>query len=419
MTASVYMSSLGGSGENGRNCHLIEYNDQIILLDCGVKREVIDGTVGFYPALTHEIVEKITCVFLSHCHEDHVASLPLLYHLGYTGKVYATKETIMETPGFIKKWTGFVKKQNGCLPYDEEDIEKIQFEPVKLGKQKIHDFEVTLGRTGHVLGATWFVFEIADKKVLYTGDMVLHSATLATDLPSLCDGAIMNGAYAGKILSQENQYKKLLNVCKETYSNGGSVLLPIPPKVRGIDITLFLDENLDNANIYVEKAVIDSMNKLIQNTQWIKNGLSNDLSSNVVIVSNPEERKAALNANQGIYITGDGMITTDVSMVYYESIKQSTLNKIVITGHAANGTIGAGVLDEEFCLKNNVKSSADKIIFKVHLDDDDIFQLCKHINASKIVLFHADKENNKDIAERLQKENIEVKTLLYPDKWEI
>ena len=51
--------------------------------------------------------------------------------------------------------------------------------------------------------------------------------------------------------------------------------------------------------------------------------------------------------------------------------------------------------------------------------DGDIFQLCKHINASKIVLFHADKENNKDIAERLQKENIEVKTLLYPDKWEI
>ena len=71
------------------------------------------------------------------------------------------------------------------------------------------------------------------------------------------------------------------------------MLLPIPPKGRGIDITLFLDENLDNANIYVEKAVIDSMNKLIQNTQWIKNGLSKDLSSKVVNVSKQEKRKAA------------------------------------------------------------------------------------------------------------------------------
>ena len=418
MTSNVYLSSLGGSGENGRNCHLIEYDGKIILLDCGVKREVINGTVGFYPALTPEVVEKITCVFLSHCHEDHVASLPLLYHLGYKGKVYATKETILETPGFVKKWTGFVQKQNGRLPYDLEDIEKIHFEPIKLGKQKINDFEVTLGRTGHTLGASWFVFEINDKKVLYTGDMVLQSATLATDLPTLCDGAIMNGAYAGKILSQENQYNKLLNVCKDVCSQGGSVFLPIPPKGRGIDITMFLDENLDNVTIYVEKAVIDSMNKLVKNTDWIKDGLSDNLSSKVVVISTPEERKAALE-NQGIFISGDGMITTDVGIEYYESIKNSTLNKILITGHAASGTIGAGVLDEKFCLDNNVKSSAEKIIFKVHLDDDDIFHLCKHIQASKVVLFHADKENNADITARLQKENIEIKTLLYPDKWEI
>lgn len=419
MSTNVYLSALGGSGENGRNCYLIEYNDKFILLDCGVKREIVDGTVGFYPALTPEIAEKITCVFLSHCHEDHVASLPLLYHLGYKGKVYATKETILETLGFVKKWAGFVQKQNGCLPYDLEDIEKIQFEPVHLGKQKINDFEVTLGRTGHTLGASWFVFEIADKKVLYTGDMVLQSATLATDWPEKCDGAIINGAYAGKVLSQANQYEKLLNACRTTYALGGSVMLPIPPKGRGIDIALFLDENLDDATIYLEKAVVDSMNNLVKNTDWLKAGLKTNLSSKIVVVSSEQERKEALKAKQGIYITGDGMITTDVGIEYYETIKNSELNKIIITGHAANGTIGAGVLDNQFCLENNVKSSAEKIIFKVHLDDDDIFKLCKHVEASKVILFHSDAINNKDITCRLQKENIEVKTLCYPEKWEI
>ena len=33
---AIYLSSLGGSGENGRNCHLIETAEGIILLDCGV-----------------------------------------------------------------------------------------------------------------------------------------------------------------------------------------------------------------------------------------------------------------------------------------------------------------------------------------------------------------------------------------------
>ena len=32
-----------------------------------------DGQVDFYPSLTKEIVGKIKVVFLSHCHEDHVA----------------------------------------------------------------------------------------------------------------------------------------------------------------------------------------------------------------------------------------------------------------------------------------------------------------------------------------------------------
>ena len=78
---NVYLSAFGGSGENGRNCYLIGIGDEFILLDCGVKREIVNGQIGFYPALTKELVSKIKAVFLSHCHEDHVAGLPLLYEL--------------------------------------------------------------------------------------------------------------------------------------------------------------------------------------------------------------------------------------------------------------------------------------------------------------------------------------------------
>ena len=67
------------------------------------------------------------------------------------------------------------------------------------------------------------------------------------------------------------------------------------------------------------------------------------------------ERTAALSAPQGIYITGDGMLTTDVAQVYYEVLKSSPKNKILITGHAATGTIAAGVLEDAFREENQVK----------------------------------------------------------------
>ena len=412
--SKVCMSSFGGSGENGRNCHCITVDDQIILLDCGVKREIIDGTVGFYPNLNEEVVKKISCVFLSHCHEDHVASLPLVYHYGYTGKVYATKETIAETVGFIKKWMTFVEKKNGVLPYTQEDVDKIQFEEISLGHQVVEGYDVTLGRTGHVLGASWYVFNFDGKKVLYTGDMVLQSASLQTDIPGQVDGAIMNGAYAGQSLNQQEQYNRLLQNVKDTWSNGGSVLLPIPPKGRGIDITVFLDEHLEEGTIYVEEAVITSMNALVKQTAWVKEGLSNQLSDKVVVVKNAEDRKEALQ-HQGIFITGDGMITTDVSAEYYEAVKGSSKNMILITGHAATGTIAAGVLNDVFRAENGVEAKADKIIFKVHLDDEDIEYMAEATGAKTLVLFHANPEHNVRITERLEKKNIVVTTLQYPN----
>lgn len=416
MMNEVILSSFGGSGENGRNCHCIEVDGKIILLDCGVKREIIDGTVGFYPSLNEEVASRISCVFLSHCHEDHVASLPLVYHYGYTGKVYATKETIAETKGFIKKWMTFVEKNNGVLPYTEEDLNKIQFEEIQLGNQYVEGYNVTLGRTGHVLGASWYVFDLNGKRVLYTGDMVLNSASLETDIPEKCDGAIMNGAYAGKSLNQNTQYETLLRNVKETWKNKGSVLLPIPPKGRGIDITLFLDEKLSEGKIFVEEAVVSSMNALIKQAAWIKTGLSNQLSDKVSVIKTQEEREKALNEEQGIYITGDGMLTTDVAQVYYEALKGSEKNMILITGHAAKGTIAAGVLDDEYRNTHGVKAKADKIIFKVHLDDDDIDYLATTIDAKKIVLFHANPEFNVSITERLERKGINAVSLRYPEK---
>ena len=418
---AIYLSSLGGSGENGRNCHLIETAEGIILLDCGVKREIIGETVGFYPDLTPEIVSRIRMVFLSHCHEDHVASLPLLYHLGYTGKVYGTAETVKETAGFMKKWMDFVAKKQGVLPFTQADFEAVSFETIALGgEQEVDGVRFTTGRSGHVLGGTWYVFNLHGKKVLYTGDMCLQPASMGVDIPEACDVSIMNGAYAGRVMHQEEQFESLLSSVQKTVDQGGKVLLPIPPKGRGIDIALFLDQRLVGGTIYLEEAVVTSMHALAQNTEWLQDGFTTDLSGRVVILRNDEDRAAALKAEGGAaYITPDGMITTDLSVKYLEALKGDEANKVIITGHAAQGTPGAGVLDEAYRAANGVKAAGEKIVFKVHMDDDDIHFLCKHTGAKQAILFHSNPEFHEAIKPRMAKEGVLVTTLRYPEKLKV
>ncbi len=412
----VIITSLGGSGENGRNCYLIDTGGGSILLDCGVKREIQGGQVGFYPAITREIVSGLKAVFLSHCHEDHVAALPLLYELGYRGLVYGSEETLAEVPGFIRKWMAYAVKNGGTLPYCEESLEKIRFAGLGLGASQVQGIQVETGRSGHVLGGIWYIFTVQGHRILYTGDMTLKPAVLAVDLPGPCDAAIMNAAYAGKCLDQEEQYRRLnASVC-ETVRCGGKVLLPVPPKGRGIDLYLHLKTCLPEVRLYVEKAVVDSSEKLAEETAWIKGGIDTRPGPGVTVICTPKQREEAMKAEgPGVYLTPDGMLTTPDSLAYLEALKGSTDNRIIITGHAAQGTAGEGILNEDYRREHGVRAKAEKIIFKVHLDDEDILFLADWVNAGKLMLFHSDQECTSTVKGRLSERGRPAVTGVYPD----
>lgn len=160
----IKIFSFSGSGENGRNCYALQTEQGIILLDCGVKRETVGEQVGFYPPLTEEVASQVRMVFLSHCHEDHSAALPMLYHLGYNGEVYAAQETIDAAPGMIRKWMAYVEKQGGSLPFPQSAAEKIRFSPLSLGSNLVNGLPLRLAAAVTFLAACGSSFPFRAKK---------------------------------------------------------------------------------------------------------------------------------------------------------------------------------------------------------------------------------------------------------------
>lgn len=380
----VYLSSLGGAGENGRNCHLIETADGILLLDCGVMRETGDGQVGRYPTLTKELVKRVRAVFLSHCHEDHTAALPLLYELGYEGAVYASPETIREVPAYIRKWMDYVARNGGKLPYGPESAERLRFVPVTPDTKTLAGIPVELGRSGHVPGGLWCCFQMEGKRILYTGDMCMESGLLRWDSPGACDAALADGAHFGLRLSQEVQYTVLLRAVEDCLEAGGKVLLPVPPKGRGAELVLFLGQRLPC--VIVETALADGVRQLAEQTGWLKSGICPNLPDMVRVL---DVETALRQTGPAVYLVPDGMLSTPLSLQYYEALKGASANKIILTGHAAKGTVAAGVLDPGWRETHGVKAGAEKILFKVHLDDADLEQLCGLTGAKQVLLFHS------------------------------
>ena len=150
---------IGGLHEIGKNMTLLEYGDDILIIDCGMSfpDDQMLGIDVVIPNFNYiiENSDRIKGLIVTHAHEDHIGAIP--YLLGKVRvPVYGSRLTI-----------GFIKRK-----LEEHKIKKTKLVEIAPGDEvKIGCFKVEAIHTTHSVADSFaFAIDTPVGKVVHTGD---------------------------------------------------------------------------------------------------------------------------------------------------------------------------------------------------------------------------------------------------------
>jgi ribonuclease J len=157
-TLSIF--ALGGINEIGKNMYVVQYSDDIFIIDCGGKfpDESLLGIDLIIPDITYleENKDKIRALLVTHGHEDHIGGIP--YFLKKLNiPIYATNFTL----GLIE-----IKLDEHRLKRDTELIIVDSNSKLEFGEVQVSFFKVSHS----IPDCLGIVFHTPEGNVVHTGD---------------------------------------------------------------------------------------------------------------------------------------------------------------------------------------------------------------------------------------------------------
>jgi Cft2 family RNA processing exonuclease len=236
--------------EIGANSYFLELDGKRVVLDAGLHpKQEGEAALPYYRSIPDGSLDAI---LISHAHQDHIGSLPVLMRRQPQARVFMTHATAKLSDVMLHNSVNVMSRlrdelgvrtyplfthreaDRACELWQSVGFRQFWTVDGERVPKPDHDFSFEMYDSGHILGSAGILIRGEGKKVFYTGDVNFLEQTLmrCADFPEGdIDILIIETTRGDRALeagyTRKEEERRFLAAIEEAFDKGGSILVPV------------------------------------------------------------------------------------------------------------------------------------------------------------------------------------------------
>ena len=418
---------LNREGGIGCSCTLLQIGEFNILIDSGLHPK-LSGRAAL-PDFAKLNGITVDLMVLTHCHLDHLGSLPVAMRAHPQAPCLMSLSSRMIVERMMHNSANVMRRQaaegqtKDAPHFTHEDVDAIAprltglaFNHPKRFANGRDEVEITLHPAGHVAGAAAVEIRHKHRHIFVTGDVLFEDQRVlkGARFPAGHFDTLITETTRGTTERPEgkeriNEVARLINTINDTIQNGGSCLIPVFALGRMQELlAIFHDARrfgkLVDCPIYTSGLgldLCDYFDEISRKTKHVQfsRGILRDLKTKPI----PRRLEPGVDPKQrALYLVSSGMLVENTpSYTLASGLLGHARNTIAFVGYCDPDTPGGQLQKsrhgEDFLfstinVKVKIAAKVERFELSGHADREELLQFAVQTGARSIVLTHGEPE---------------------------